>query len=76
MVRVAVATALAVGMAVATRAALRGWLGDVWAEYVALLVVGASLSLAGAWAGRGERKATQAGSADAHPALPRERASA
>jgi hypothetical protein len=33
--------------------------------YVALLVGGPSLSLAGAWAGRGERKATQAGSADA-----------
>ncbi|MGC4113850.1 MAG: hypothetical protein QM765_04185 [Myxococcales bacterium] len=76
MVRVAVAAALAMGLAVGARAALRGWVGDVWAEYVALLVVGASLSLAGAWAGRGERRAMEAGTPDAHSPLTRERASA
>lgn len=76
MVRVAVATALAVALAAGTRMALRGWVGDVWAEYVALLVVGASLSLAGAWAGRGEKRAAEAGSPDAHSHLQHERASA
>ena len=76
MARVTVATALAVGLAVGARAALRGWVGDVWAEYVALLVLGVCLSLAGAWAGRGEKRAAEAGSPDPHALLSRERASA
>jgi len=66
MQRAIAATTAALAIAVVVRVALHSWLGQVWAEYVALLVLGLSLAAAGFWKSWSERRARAQHAAPLH----------
>lgn len=76
MGRVVVVTTAALAVAVAVWTTTRSWMPARWAEYVTLVAIGATLSLAGAWTSSRSKMLHRTATASPSPARRPERATA